>query len=103
MYVKNYGKAEDINFLASAKVTSFTEQISDVGVVADENGRKIVKAGTVWPKNDATAKGLVYTDVDVTEGPQPGAVLREAWVIEERLPAAVSAEAKPVLTGIKFR
>lgn len=103
MYVKNYGKAEDINFLASAKVTSFTEQISDIGVTADENGRKIVKAGTVWPANDATAKGIVYTDVDVTEGPQPGAVLYEAWVIEERLPEVVSAEAKPVLKGIKFR
>lgn len=103
MYVKNYGKAEDINFLASADVTSFTEQISDTGVTADDNGRKIVKAGTVWPANDATAKGLVYTDVDVTEGPQPGAVLHEAWVIEERLPEAITAEAKTVLNGIKFR
>lgn len=103
MYVKNYGKAEDINFLASATVTSFTEQISDVGVAADANGRKIVKAGTVWPANDATAKGLVYADVDVTEGPQPGAVLYEAWVIEERLPELVDALAKPELSGIKFR
>lgn len=103
MYVKNYGKAEDINFLASAHVTSFTEQISNVGVDADANGRKIVKAGTVWPANDATAVGLVYTDVDVTEGPQPGAILREAYVIAERLPVAIDELAKPVLTGIKFR
>lgn len=103
MYVKNYGKAEDINFLASATVTSFTEQISNTGVDADANGRKIVKAGTVWPANDATAKGLVYSDVDVTEGPQPGAVLYEAWVIEERLPVPVDALAKPELKGIKFR
>lgn len=103
MYVKNYGKAEDINFLASAKVVAFTEQISDAGVAADANGRKIVKAGTVWPANDATAKGLVYTDVDVTEGPQPGSVLREAWVIAERLPVALSDEAKAALTEIKFR
>lgn len=103
MYVKNYGKAEDINFLASAKVVAFTEQIDNSGVAADENGRKIVKAGTVWPKNDATAKGIVYTDVDVTEGPQPGSVIREAWIIEERLPVAIDELAKPVLTGIKFR
>lgn len=103
MYVKNYGKAEDISFLASAKVTSFTEQISNAGVAADANGRKIVKAGTVWPANDATAKGIVYTDVDVTEGPQPGAVIREAWIIEERLPEPIAELARPKLTGIKFR
>lgn len=103
MYVKNYGKAEDINFLASADVTSFTEQISDAGVRADENGRKIVKAGTVWPANDETAKGIVYTDVDVSEGPQPGAVLYEAWIIEERLPEPIDEAAKPELKGIKYR
>jgi len=103
MYVKNYGKAEDIQFLASAHVTSFTEQISDTEVIADVNGRKIVMAGTVWPKNDATAVGLVYTDVDVTEGPQPGAIIREAYIIEERLPEPIDALAKPVLTGIKYR
>lgn len=103
MYVKNYGKVEDINFLASAKVVSFTEQISDSGVTADANGRKIVKAGTVWPANDETAKGIVYTDTDVTEGPQPGAVLVEAYIIEARLPVALSTEAKEVLTEIKFR
>lgn len=103
MYVKKQEKAEDIQFLASAHVISFTEQISDSGVAADKNGRKIVKAGTVWPANDATAVGLIYTDVDVTEGPQPGAVIREAFVIEERLPVAIDELAKPVLTGIKFR
>lgn len=103
MYVKNYGKAEEINFLASAKVVAFTQQISDAGVVAEANGRKIVKAGTVWPANDATAKGIVYTDIDVTEGPQPGSILVEAYIIEARLPAAPVALAKAELTEIKFR
>lgn len=103
MYVKNYGKAEEINFLASAKVQSFTHQISDAGVAADANGRKIVKAGTIYPANDATAEGIVYTDVDVTEGPQAGALLVEAYVLEARLPVAPSEEAKAVLIEIKFR
>ncbi|MEK3886536.1 hypothetical protein [Bacillus sp. FSL K6-3431] len=103
MYVKNYGKAEEINFLASANVQSFTHQISNVGVTADANGRKIVKAGTIYPKNDATAKGIIYTDVDVTEGPQPGAVLVEAYVLEARLPIAPSEEAKEAMTEIKYR
>lgn len=103
MYVKKYGKAEDINFLASADVTSFTHQISNAGVAADANGRKIVKAGTIYPKNDATAEGIVYTDVDVTEGPQAGALLVEAYILEARLPVAPSDEAKEAMKEIKFR
>ncbi|CAG9620876.1 hypothetical protein [Sutcliffiella rhizosphaerae] len=102
-YVKDYGKGERINFLASAKFISFTEQISDAGVTADANGRKIVKAGTIWPTNDENAKGLLFADIDVTEGPQPGSIIREAWVLESRLPVAPSVEAKSAMTGIKYR
>lgn len=102
MYVKTTS-AEEVNFLASSKVVSFTRQISDQGVTADAQGRKIVKAGTVYPANDGTAIGIVYTDTDVTEGPQPGAVLEEAWIIEERLPVTPSAEAKAAMKAIKFK
>lgn len=102
-YVKSYGKREEINFLASAKVVSQTYQFDDTGVTADEHGRKIIKAGSVYPANDATAIGLAYKDVDVTEGPQPGAVLIEAWVLEERLPVAPSAAAKTAMVGIKYK
>lgn len=105
-YVKDYGNSQEINFLASAKVVSATYQISNAGVAANAQGRKIVPAGTVYPANDATAIGITYTDTDVTEGPQPGAVLIEAWILEDRLPAPVSAEAKTALaasSGIKFK
>jgi hypothetical protein len=103
MYVKNYGKSEEINFLASAKFQNFTTQVSDAGVAADAEGRKIVKAGTVYPANDSTAKGILFHDVDVTEGPQPGALMVEGYVIEARLPVAPAAEAKTALKEIKFR
>ncbi|MDZ5711653.1 hypothetical protein [Jeotgalibacillus haloalkalitolerans] len=102
-YVKNYGKTEDINFLASAKFIAFTEEVSDSGVTANEHGRKVVPAGTVYPANDATAKGILFHDVDVTEGPQPGSVMVEGYVIEARLPAAPTAEAKTAMTEIKYR
>lgn len=105
-YVKDYGTVQDINFLAHAKVVSATYQISDAGVNANAQGRKIVPAGTVYPKNDATAIGITYTDTDVTEGPQPGAVLIEAWILEARLPVAPTDEAKTALaanSGIKFK
>ncbi|BDH60135.1 hypothetical protein MTP04_02650 [Lysinibacillus sp. PLM2] len=102
-YVKQVETANRINFLASSKVQAFTYQVSDSGVVADTNGKKIVKAGTILPANDATAQGILYTDVDVTEGPQPGSLIVEAYVLEARLPAAPSAEAKTALTKITFR
>lgn len=95
---------EQINFLASAKFQAFTYQISDVGVAANAEGRKIVPAGTIYPANDATAIGILLYDVDVTEGPQPGAVIVEGYVIESRLPFAPEpTAAKPALKEIKFR
>lgn len=102
MYFKKES-VEQINFLASAKFVSFTTQVEPTGVTANVTGRKIVQAGTILPANNATAQGILLTDVDVTEGPQPGALIVEAYVIPERLPVAPSAEAKAALKEIKFR
>lgn len=102
-YVKPIEKFQRVNFLASSKVQAFTYLVSDVGVTADSNGKKIVKAGTILPKNDATAEGILYTDVDVTNGPQPGSMIVEAYVLEDRLPTAPDAAAKTALKEIKFR
>lgn len=101
-----YSKSESavqINFLASAQFQSFTTQVAQAGVVANANGRKIVPAGTILPLNDATAKGILLTDVDVTEGSQPGALIVDAYILEGRLPVAPIAAAKTALTEIKFR
>lgn len=103
MYVSKKETAKQINFLASARFQSFTTQVEQTGVVANAKGRKIVPAGTIYPKNDATAKGILLNDVDVTEGPQPGALLVEAYILEARLPEAPDAAAKAALTEIKFR
>lgn len=102
-YVKPIQKADRINFLASSKVQAFTYQVSDAGVSANSDGKKIVKAGTILPANDEAAEGILYTDVDVTNGPQPGSLIVEAYVLEERLPAPPSTEAKTALTKITFR
>lgn len=97
--VKNYNR---VNFLASSKVQSFTTIVSDAGVTAVD-GKKIVKAGTILPKNDATAEGILYNDVDVTYGPQPGALIVEGYILEERLPEAPTDEAKAAMPKITFR
>lgn len=101
MYVKKESVQEK-NFLASAKFQNFTYQVDDTGIEAGENGKKIVQAGTVY-KKDGKAIGLVFADVDVTNGPQPATVMVEGYVLEARLPAEVSEEDKTAMTGIKFR
>lgn len=96
-------RVEDINFLASAKFITFTYQVNDEGVVADENGRKIVPAGTVYPSNDANAIGILFNDVDVTNGPQPASVIVDGIVIESRLPEPVADTAKDAMKKVSFK
>ncbi len=102
-YVTNKTSVSQVEWLASAKFQNFTYQISDVGVVANADGRKIIPSGTVYPLNDATAVGIVFNDVDVTNGPQPGAVTVEAYVIQARLPVVPVAAAITAMKEIKFR
>lgn len=102
MYVKKE-KVSQINFLASSKFQAFTTQVEQSGVATNSNGRKIVPAGTIYPANDATAKGILLQDVDVTNGSQPCALIVEGYVIAERLPTAPSPEAKTAMQEIKYR
>lgn len=65
------------------------------------NGRTIVPAGAVVPANGATAKGILYEDIDVTDGDAAGSIVVEGIVYGDRLPAAVAEAAATALTGIK--
>lgn len=64
--------------------------------------RYIVKAGTVFPANDATAIGVVFTDYDVTDGDQMMAVVIHGFIKESALPAAPVAAAKTAMKQIAF-
>ena len=103
MYIKStttYAPAPE--FLASDHYTSQTCTVTTaMGTTVD--GRKIVKAGTVFPANNATAKGLIIADVDVTDGPAPAAYIDHGLVYSNRLPVAIDALALPVLKGIILR
>jgi hypothetical protein len=89
-YVKRTS-ATEINWLKSQRVQSFT-------YYAD----KSYKSGEVF-KEDAKAIGLVYGDVTVENGEkQPVAVVVEAYVVEDRLPAKVEDADKTAMPEIKF-
>lgn len=52
---------------------------------ADENGMKIVKAGTPYPSNDAECLGYLLEDVDVTRGDAPGTYVYQGTIDWEKV------------------
>lgn len=67
------------------------------------NGAKIVPMGSVIPANDANAVGILYEDVEVTNGDAPGSVVTRGTIYADRLPATVADTAKAALTEITFK
>lgn len=69
-------------------------------MATEEEGHLIIKAGTVFPANDATAEGVVFEDVDITnDEKRPISVIVAGRVIEDRLPVELSDEAKTALNA----
>lgn len=86
-------------------VVAFTHTFKkNDSVAVDEDGRKIIKSGTIYPANDSTAEGIVRNDIDVTDEDTIGSLVVHADVTEKKLPKAPSAEAKAKLIagGIYF-
>ncbi|MEH7392406.1 hypothetical protein [Bacillus sp. JJ1474] len=94
---------------------NLTVTVSDAGVTANAEGKKIVPAGTIVgggflasesvlavKKNDAGAEGVLFNDVDVTYGPAPGAAMIHGFVALDKLPEAPAAEAITALKQITF-
>lgn len=69
---------------------------------ATVDGRKIIKAGTIYPSNDANAIGVVFYDVDVTDGDQNGTLIVHGFIKTGAIPANPSSNAKAALKGIQF-
>lgn len=66
------------------------------------DGRYVVKAGTMYPANDATAIGVVLNDYDVTDGDQMMAVVVHGFIKVAALPAVPAAAAVAALPQITF-
>ena len=90
-----------INILGSEiGLITKTVQVVAEGVSANADGEKIVPAGTVYPANDATAKGIIFEDVNVTDGDRIASLIVAGRVLQNRLPVAVNSAAKPVLAAL---
>lgn len=90
------------NWLESEHYITKTRQIPESMGVADGK-YKIVPSGTPFPSNDSSATGIVFEDVDVTNGDHEGSVMVYGRVLKERLnidQAAITALDVP--GGIKF-
>ena len=58
------------------------------GLATLVDGRYVVKAGTFYPANDATAIGVVLNDYDVTDGDAMMAVVMHGFIKKAALPVA---------------
>ena len=101
-----YGTSKDILFNLEP-YTARPIMVDDEGIDADENGKKIVPAGSLLDangaiKNDATVRYVLLKEIDVTFGPAAGAGVYEGTLNLDKLPVAPSAEAKAALNEVKF-
>lgn len=100
-------------FLKSERYQNVSCTVDDAGIEADEHGRKFVPAGTLLDKAgkavevtrtgdaedsyvytlSAVPAGILFDTVEVTHGPQPGALLIDGSVNTERLQGEYLTEA----------
>lgn len=81
--------------------------ISDEGVQANAEGRKIVKAGSIVDKTgkivaDGSARYVVLQNVDVTAGPRAATGIYRGTVYVRKLPVAPEAAVKSAISGVVF-
>ena len=85
------------HFLVHEECVRKTREIAqDSALVQITETGKYVPTGTAWPTNDANAVGILYEDVDVTDGNMPGSVVLSGVVIEDRL--AITGESYSSVT-----
>ncbi len=81
--------------------------IDDSEVEEDENGKKIVKAGSIVDKegkivSDDTARYIVLQNVDVTAGPRSATGIYRGTVDVSKMPVAPTADVISAISGITF-
>ena len=123
---ESFSPAVDILYTAD-HYAALSVNVADTGITAGADGRKIVPAGTVLggvladmskaavkavdgveasqgvtAVTEIKAEGVLYHDVDVTDGPAVGAMIVHGFIDERKMPAAATAKQKAALTQIIF-
>ena len=99
---KTQGKGYEAGyFLANNEdVTRETREASanSALVVTEANGTKYLPAGTAYPTNDGNAIGIVYEDVDVSDGNMPASIVTKGEIYEDKL--AITATSYDAVTPV---
>lgn len=72
------------------------------GLAVLEEGRYIVKAGTIYPANNSTAIGVILNDYDVTDGDAQMAVVIHGFIKVAALPTVPTSDAITAMKQITF-
>lgn len=97
MKFKSENIATSVNILANDHFVAIPYDCSSVTANADG----IIKAGSLIPANDATAKGVLLTDVKKEDNPN-GTIVIHGFIEESKLPEAPATEAKTALSQVLF-
>ena len=99
---QEYGTGKQILLFPDHYVCKAHTFLKDDATAVTEDGRKIIKAGTIYPANTAEAKGVVFYDVDVTDGDRSGALVLHGFIKTAAIPAQPTTDAKAALNQIAF-
>ena len=101
-----YGSDKDILFNLDP-YTARPIMVDSENIEADDNGKKIVKAGSLLTAegviaNNGTVRYVLLKDIDVTHGDAAGAGVYRGTIDLAKLPVEPAAEAKAALKGVIF-
>lgn len=101
------GKINVTKYSNTKEILKYDDYTAENIILTQDNSttvgnKKIVKAGTILPANDSTAKGVVLYDVDVTNGNEKGALVIHGFIDKTKLPVQPNEEAIKALPLIKF-
>lgn len=65
--------------------------------------QKVVTAGTIYPADNSSAVGIVYEDINVTDGNLPGSVVTKGEIYSDRISITNAAKTALTAAGFTFR
>ena len=89
--MSHFAKVENttkVNFIASeVGLRMITTQVDATGITANAQGKKIVPAGKI-----IAGKGVIFEDVDVTDGAHEAALIVAGHLLKDKMPTAPTTD-----------